>query len=337
MGRPGSAPTPRSEPSPVSGTVRAGVASVSFVKTSRPCQALTMSSMQADLRRGLAFVRPVGRARESVVEPDLPPARVIDLPRRGQVTVRVVEGPAPVLLLHGWALTADVNFCHLMPHLSQGLVAMDHHGHGHGPHRPGRFRIEASADDQAALLDALGIDEVIVCGYSLGGPVGLELARRHPDRVAGMVLQSTALRFDSLADRVTRPMLKALRPLSRFDVGRTAPLRYFSDTRKRSAETARLWPWLRRELVQAHPRAIIDTMLAEYAFDFRPYAAGLAGLPTAVVVTTRDRAVPPADQREMARRLHAEVIEVEDDHDVFLADPRTYVAATLEALGRVTT
>lgn len=295
-----------------------------------------MSSMQADLRRGLAFVRPVGKARERVAEPHLPPARTLDLPRRGTVTARVAEGPAPVLLLHGWALTADVNFCHLMPHLTRGMVAMDHHGHGRGPRRARRFSIADSADDQAALLDALGIDEVVVCGYSLGGPIALELARRHPDRVAGLVLQATALCFDSPADHVARPLLTALRPLSRFGVGRTAPLRYFADTRKRSPETARLWPWLCRELVQAHPRAIVDTMLAEYAFDFRPYAAALSGLPTAVVVTTRDRAVPPRDQRDMARRLDAEVIEIADDHDVFLADPGTYVAATLAAIERVT-
>ncbi|WP_345434161.1 alpha/beta fold hydrolase [Actinoallomurus vinaceus] len=295
-----------------------------------------MSSMQADLRRGLSFVRRVGRVDDAVVEPPLPPARVVHLPRRGEVTVRVVEGPAPVLLLHGWALTADVNFCHLMPHLSEGMVAMDHHGHGRGPSRPGKFRVDAAADDHAALLDALGIEEVVVCGFSLGGPVGLELARRHPDRVAGLVLQSTALRFDSPTDRVTRPLLKAARPLTRFDIGRTAPLRYFSDTRKRSAETERLWPWLRRELVRAHPRAIVDTMLAEYEFDFRPHAPLVAGLPTAVVVTTRDRAVPPADQRDMARLLDAEVLEIDDDHDVFLADPETYIATTMEAIRRVT-
>lgn len=295
-----------------------------------------MSSMPADLRRGLAFIRPIGRVRDRVAEPGLPPARTVDLPRRGTVTARVVEGPAPVLLLHGWALTADVNFLHLMPHLTGGMAAMDHHGHGRGPRRSRRFSIADSADDQAALLDALGIDEVVVCGYSLGGPIALELARRHPDRVAGLVLQATALRFQRPADRIARLLLKAVRPVARWGVGRTAPLRYFADTRKRSPETARLWPWLRRELVQAHPRAIVDTMLAEYAFDFRPYAAALSDLPTAVIVTTLDRSVPPRDQRDLARRLDAEVIEIAGDHDVFLADPQTYVAATLQAIERVT-
>jgi pimeloyl-ACP methyl ester carboxylesterase len=292
---------------------------------------------QADLRRSFGFVRPLGRIGPSVMEPDLPPARVVDLPGRGRVLARFVEGPAPVLLLHGWTLTADVNFCHLMPRLPGGLVAMDHHGHGWGPRRPERFRIEDSADDHVALLDALGIDKVIVLGYSLGGPIGLELARHHPDRVAGLVLQATALRFDSAVDKITKPLLRAIRPLAAFGIGRKAPLRFFNDTRYRSVETARLWPWLRRELVRCHPRTMIDVMLAEYDFDFRPHAAELAGVPTAVVVTTKDSAVPPRDQRDMARRLGAEMIPIEDDHDVFLADPKTYVAASLAAIALVTT
>jgi 3-oxoadipate enol-lactonase len=272
-----------------------------------------------------------------VIEPDLPPPRVVDLPGRGRVTVRVVEGPAPVLLLHGWTLTADVNFCHLMPRLPGGMVAMDHRGHGRGLRRPERFRIEDSADDHVALLDALGIDKVIVCGYSLGGPIGLDLARRHPDRVAGLVLQATALRFDSVVDKMTKPLLRAIRPLTAFGVGRTAPLRFFNDTRDRSTQTKLLWPWLRRELVQCHPRTIVDVMLAEYDFDFRPHTAALADVPTAVVVTTKDSAVPPRDQRDMARRLDAHVVPLEEGHDVFLASPQAYVSASLEAIARVTT
>ncbi|MFB9837119.1 alpha/beta fold hydrolase [Actinoallomurus acaciae] len=292
---------------------------------------------QADLRRGLGFMRPLGRVGPSVIEPDLPPTRVIDLPGRGRVTARVVDGDAPVLLLHGWTLTADVNFCHLMPRLPGGLVAMDHHGHGRGPTRAQRFTIEGAADDQIALLDALGIDKVIVLGYSLGGPVGLDLALRYPERVAGLILQATAMRFDSWMDRLTKPLLRAVRPLTALGLGRTAPLRFFGDTRNRSTETKLLWQWLRRELMLCHPRTMVDVMLAEYDFDFRPHAASLKDVPTVVMVTAKDSAVPPRDQRAMAEGLGAEVITIEEDHDVFLAAPTTYVAASLEAIARVTT
>jgi pimeloyl-ACP methyl ester carboxylesterase len=66
-------------------------------------------------------------------------------------------------------------------------------------------------------------------------------------------------------------------------------------------------------------------------------SSALADVPTTVVVTTKDSAVPPRDQRDMAHRLGAEVVGLDDDHDVFLAAPKAYVAASLEAIARVTT
>ncbi|WP_428340952.1 alpha/beta fold hydrolase [Mycobacterium sp.] len=306
-------------------------------------QAKSSENLRADIRRVLHVLRPVGR-RFAAAPPGLPASLTVTMPRRGSATIRIAEGDTPVLLLHGWAITADVNFCHLMKPLAvrHGIVAMDYRGHGRGlPLAPAparqlqRFSIQDCAEDVAALLDVLGIDKVIVCGYSLGGPIGLEFARRHPDRVGGLVLQATALRFDSPTDQLLHPLFRAIRPLAVFGVGRTAPLRYFNATRARSPQTAALWPWLRNELVQCDPRVIIDAILAEYAFDFRPHVAAVAEIPIAVVVTTRDRAVPPKDQRDTATRLHAEVIEINDDHDVFLDDPEAYVAATLDAVERV--
>ncbi|AFU01349.1 hypothetical protein AW168_30020 [Nocardia brasiliensis] len=271
----------------------------------------------------------------------LPPRRTIVLPDGSTIAVRFVPGPDPVLLLHGWALTADVNFCHLMPSVAaeHGLVALDLRGHGRGLPLVAdeRFDIAQCADDAASVLDALGIAQVVVCGYSLGGPVGLEFARRHRDRVRGLVFEATAMAFDSRTDRIGRVLFRGLRPLAQVSagIGRTLPLAYFRRARARVPEVARLWPWLSAELGQCHPRVIVDVILAEYAFDFRPHAAELAGLPTAVVVTARDGAVPPTDQRELAALLGAEVIELDAAHDVFLAEPEKYVAATLTAIERV--
>ena len=72
-------------------------------------------------------------------------------------------------------------------------VSPDLRGHGRGMRSTEPFSLEDCADDAAALLGELGAGHAIVVGYSMGGPVGLLLARRHPGQVAALVMQATAL------------------------------------------------------------------------------------------------------------------------------------------------
>ena len=78
------------------------------------------------------------------------------------------------------------------------VVAPDHRSHGRGLRPDAPFSIDDCADDAAALLGTLGIDRAVAVGYSMGGSVALALARRHPDKVAGLVLAATALAAASL-------------------------------------------------------------------------------------------------------------------------------------------
>ena len=73
------------------------------------------------------------------------------------------------------------------------------------------FTLEDCADDAAALLDQIGADRVIVVGYSMGGPVGMLLARRHPGLVRALVMQATALEWrDAAHERMAWHLLSAL-------------------------------------------------------------------------------------------------------------------------------
>ena len=62
-------------------------------------------------------------------------------------------------------------------------------------------------------------------------------------------------------------------------------------------------------------------------YDARPWAGQLA-IPAAVLVTTRDRLVRPAKQRELAEALRASVFEIDADHDLPLVKGGEYTRLT---------
>ena len=120
---------------------------------------------------------------------------------RGEFFVRIhrhADPAAPVvLLLHGWTASSDLQFFTTYEALAEhfSFLGIDHRGHGRGLRSPDPFTLEDAADDAAAVVRALGVTPVIAVGYSMGGPIALHLTRRHPEVVAGVVVQATALEW----------------------------------------------------------------------------------------------------------------------------------------------
>src|SRR5882757_929321 len=102
-----------------------------------------------------------------------------------------------LVLLHGLGITADLNWGAAYAELCQRfrVVAPDLPGHGRGIRPWPTFSLEKCADHMVALADWLGIDKFIACGYSMGSLVAQLIWRRHPDRVAGLVLGATSRNF----------------------------------------------------------------------------------------------------------------------------------------------
>ena len=105
-----------------------------------------------------------------------PPWRQIDLPGLGSLHVRdsgppeAVDDAPTVLLLHGWSVSADLNWCRTYGSLARRarVIAWDHRGHGPGGlRRPRSVRIESMADDTAAVARALDVVRPILVGYSI--------------------------------------------------------------------------------------------------------------------------------------------------------------------------
>ena len=129
-----------------------------------------------------------------------------DGPRTGYAPVNGLEmyyqvhgdGP-PLLLLHGAYMTADA-----MSPLVRGLAERrqvtvpEQQGHGHTADVDRPITYEQMADDSAALLEHLGIQQADVVGYSMGAGIALQIAIRHPARVRRLVAASASYTYDGM-------------------------------------------------------------------------------------------------------------------------------------------
>jgi pimeloyl-ACP methyl ester carboxylesterase len=99
------------------------------------------------------------------------------------------EGGVPLVLLHGAFSNIETDFAQLLPLLarSRQVIAVEQQGHGRTADIDRALSYEQMADDTAALLRSLGVEQADVFGYSFGGAVGLQLAVRRPELVRKLI------------------------------------------------------------------------------------------------------------------------------------------------------
>ena len=99
------------------------------------------------------------------------------------------KGDPAILLVHGWTNNNTI-WDLQVPVLSEKyqVLAVDLAGHGKSGNNRGEWTMSAFGEDIAAVVKAAHLENVILVGFSLGGPAILEAAKLLPDQVSGLIL-----------------------------------------------------------------------------------------------------------------------------------------------------
>ena len=106
----------------------------------------------------------------------------------------------PLVLLHGAFSGIGTSFGRILPGLAKTrkVIAFELQGHGRTADIDRPLTVEGMADDVAAALAQLGIEQADVLGYSTGGFVALHFAVRHPGMLHKLVLMSVSYKLSGI-------------------------------------------------------------------------------------------------------------------------------------------
>jgi pimeloyl-ACP methyl ester carboxylesterase len=228
----------------------------------------------------------------------------------------------PVILVHGFASTKDVNWVHpgwiaTLTAAGRRAIALDNRGHGASSklYEPAAYHTATMAEDVVALMDHLELARADVMGYSMGARIAAFLASKHPSRVRSAVLGGLGIH---LVDGVGLPTsiadaLEAPSPATVTDpVGRT--FRAFAE-QTRSDLTA----------LAACIRGSRQTLTRE--------EAAAIPMPVLIAVGTEDK-VAGSGHALMALMPNAQVLDIpRRDHMLAVGD-KVFKAGVLQFLER---
>ena len=210
------------------------------------------------------------------------------------------SGP-PVVLIHGWPLSADMWEYQATALAEAGLrvVSYDRRGFGRSDQPWSGYNYDTLADDLAAVMEQLDLRGATLVGFSMGGgEVARYLSRHGSARVARAVLVSAVtpflLRTPDHPDGVDRGVFDAMaeglrrdRPSFLATFGR----QFFGAGLLNFTVTDGILEWARGLALQGSPRATLACLRAFSETDFRTDMAAFTG-PTLVIHGEGDATVP---------------------------------------------
>ena len=241
---------------------------------------------------------------------------------------RVGAGPA-VLFVHGW--TCNRTFWKPQVQAFRDrytVITVDLRGHGESSRPRTGYTIGAVVGDLEHLVRALAVPGVALVGWSMGGVLAQELARRLGDRVTALGLVCTP------AGGLTHPKTRRAEAERTAEIESAIAAHFREFTRRfavnlfKAGMTSPLYPWAVRQVRKTPPH------VAAACFDAPPMAETRRHLrelrvPTAVMHGRHDTVVPLGNGEYLASHIPGARLMVfeESGHAPFLEEPEAFNAA----------
>ncbi|MFC9131455.1 alpha/beta fold hydrolase [Streptomyces sp. NPDC057099] len=227
---------------------------------------------------------------------------------------RLGSGPG-LLLAHGAGSSLAGTYGPVLEALAtrHTVVGIDYPGSGDTPRSTAPLSVDDLADQLIAAADAEGLDRFAVSGFSLGGPVAIRAAARHPERVTALVLTAAFPHRDNRLALATSVWSKIAASGDRELLAEFLLLMALGTQALESMPAEQLRQTLGYTAATAADGSSEQTDLVGQV-DVRDDLAGIT-VPTLVVSTTDDRLTSTALHRQLAETIPgAQLAEIATGH-----------------------
>lgn len=247
------------------------------------------------------------------------------------------DAPVTALLAHCWTLNqADWHYQvrDLQREFGHGIriVTWDHRGHGQSDESPrAQCRVSNLARDMSDVIDTYAPDgKLVLAGHSIGGMTMMALAEQRPelfDRVVGAAFIATS---SGQLDTVTLG-LPEMGTVVKAQIPRVLAFRSRTLTKKARRRAPIIERQVVRRFLMGKPMRLVDAALTVEGIINSPAATMVGfyqdcmlheradalkvfdGIPTHVLVGTRDVLTPPSHAQRIAEHIEDSVLTIVPD------------------------
>lgn len=226
----------------------------------------------------------------------------------------------PVILIHGWPLSADAWDDQALEIARAGFraIAYDRRGFGRSEQPYGGYDYDTLADDLSAIIAETGATDAALVGFSMGGgEIARYMSRHSGKNVSQTILISTVLPYmaknesnpEGVDPSVLQTMLKGLTE-DRAGFFGSFFKSFYGVGLVSHPVSSEVIDWSRQVAMQASLKATLDCAHSFFETDFRNDLAAFK-VPTLIIHGTSDATVPidASSRRTVKAIANAQLLE----------------------------